>query len=144
MATERMYLSCTESFTHEKEVNMQIGGSKLVYTVEMTGKKGKITKRRIFLKPYKVFVGTSKKDVPKGEWGNTRSPLSNIWLELKSNYDNFEEEVGLVRFEKITDHKLIKLLNQEEFIIDFETNTPIKISTWEKFKLLFINFKIKK
>jgi len=117
------------------------GGIKLTYEVanEKTTLSQKDNKRLIYLKPYKENWSVSKKDANKGEWGNTSSPLSNVWLEIKKNYTSYEKESTSIRGDVVKDSNLIAYLNKQtkEFILGSDENIrPIP------FKLLIL-FKIK-
>ncbi len=120
-------------------VDPGVGGIKLKYS---KSKEYSLTKKDvkdvIFLKPYKKNWATNKKDCKKGEWGNTRSPFANVWLELPEDYTNYEEsyEIILLSSTKVTDSKLIKNLNNKvgKFTIKESTDEPI---TSLKKKILF-------
>lgn len=107
-----------------------IGGVKLTY---------KCTKTEdivIFLKPLKVLWANDKKECKPGEWGNTMSPLSAVWVKLNKNYENWYTDYMLIRTEQLDSNKdcsLIASLNKEEPFILLGLS-PRKISTLNKIK----------
>jgi hypothetical protein len=118
-----------------------VGGIKLVYSkskeYSLTGE----TKKVIFLKPYKeIWEPRGRKYCKRDEWGNTMSPLSNVWLELYEDYNNYKKEiekVGFIQHQRVTDVRLIKRLNSKSAIFtiaeandNLTTHLGIKISIW--------------
>lgn len=118
-----------------------VGGLKLVYEVsnEKTTLSKKDNKCIVYLKPYKENWGADKKDVKKGEWGNSSSPLSNVWLEIKKDYTSYEKENMSIRGDVVKDSNLIAQLNKQtkEFIIGIDEdirNIPFKLKIIFKFE----------
>jgi hypothetical protein len=118
-----------------------VGGIKLTYSKSKEYSLLSETSKVIFLKPYKeVWEARGKKFCKKGEWGNTNTPLSNVWLEVYEDYANYEEYMKknpCLLYEKVTDPKIIKQLNlrSKTFSIDEPTDKPtthlsIKIRLW--------------
>jgi len=117
------------------------GGIKLKYSVS---EEYSITKSNskeiIFLKPYKENWAKNKKACKKEEWGNTRSVFANVWMKIPKDYTNFNENFPEIfhSFEKITDPRLIKNLNNQsnKFIIE-EVDTK-SMSNFKKRTLLIL------
>jgi hypothetical protein len=95
--------------------DLEIGGIKLVYSV--SSKEYPITeidnKEIVFWKPFKKYWTTDKKSCKKGEWGNARSPFTNVWLQIPSDYTDYEKErdTAIFPYIVVTNPKLIKNLN---------------------------------
>jgi hypothetical protein len=138
-----------------------VGGIKLTYAV---GDRyfTPITKpnpRIHYIKLFKKHFANSKDEVVKGEWGNTNSPYSNVWMESKIEYDNFEKVYSqvtstnskvreraidfIVDLKKVTDPELIKHLNNMDQMFTMgESNVPKKL-TFFKNVLVYVYLKFK-
>ena len=124
------------------------GGIKLTYEVanEKITLSQKDNKRLIYLKPYKENWSISKKDANKGEWGNTSSLLSNVWLEIKKDYSSYEKESTGIRGDIIKDSNLIAYLNKQtkEFTIGSDEsirNISLKLKILFKIKQILDTIK---
>jgi hypothetical protein len=108
----------------------EVGGIKLIYSKSKEYSLTAESKTCIFLKPYKeLWEPKRKKFCKKNEWGNTRSPFSNVWIELYEDYINYDEYIkknGFMFNEKVIDSKLIKNLNRKSqtFYIDEFDDKP--------------------
>lgn len=93
----------------------ELGGIRLTYCE----KANKTQQEHVFLKPFKEIWAISKKDCNKGEWGNSRSPYTTVWLELTSysNYKDYSKDYMNIRYTIVTDHLIIKALNDKSSII---------------------------
>ena len=110
------------------------GGIKLIYRISSSFSLGRDSEIIIFLKPFKKFLGTSKKEVEnnygKGSWGNTYTPLSNVWLKLSHDYKDINKDIFSLRPERVTEQILFPHLNkQEEYFIIGE---DVKLSIIDK------------
>lgn len=125
-----------------EDANM--GGIKLTYEVsnDRTSLSQRDKEIHIYLKPYKNIWGSSKKDVEKGEWGNTNSPLSNVWLRIKKDYTNYDKEYMEISYEKVTNHKLISHLNKQKKKFVLGEDEEIRQIPFKE-KVLFILDEIK-
>jgi hypothetical protein len=116
----------------------KMGGIKLVYEVIDGDKKQQV----IFIKPYKKNYASSKAMCDKGKWGNTSSPLANVWIKTHINYKN-QNSIENIEFAssliEVDDPILIGKLNKFEkiFTLGEESNLP------KKSNLLTIITKIK-
>lgn len=112
----------------------QYGGVKLVYQKPIGFSLiNKTSEKIVFLKPFKKYWADSKKDCTPGEWGNTNSPLTTVWLKLTVNqdYKDFREVYQYVRSEKVIDAKIIAALNKEQ---DIQLDQPKEIPSVEVIK----------
>ena|SRR4030042_4776068 len=126
--------------------NVKVGGIKLVYS---KSKQYSTTDDQevVFLKPYKeVWAKDGKKSCRKGEYGNTLSPFTNVWLRLTQDYNNFEKDYDLIHIEeKVTNPKLIKYLNRQSknFKLDDNESTILTLKDKTLFMLKLILLRIK-
>jgi len=136
-----------------------VGGIKLTYEIIPNERSifkplNKPNDKIYFIKLYKKHLGNSKNEVPKGDWGNTSSPLSNVWMESKINFNNFQREydnINVIFFEqltKVTDHYLISNLNKLTKLFelpDGQSKSPKKLTIFQKgqisIKLILIKLK---
>lgn len=116
-----------------------MGGLKLVY--ETSNKKSTLTgndkKIAVFLKPYKETLSEDKdvcrKLYGREAWGNTSCPLSNVWLEIKEDYSDFNRDFMKLRPVVVTDITLIKFLNSQAKEFNIGSDEPVtKLSLTER------------
>ena len=134
----------------KKENNNEVGGIKLIYKV----KENDISKTIVFIKPFKTLYATSKGDCKKNEWGNTKSPYSNVWIQTEQDYNNISEINNIdfrMSLEQILPNSeenitLISRLNEElsKFVIlskedkdNFTKETPTSNNTKKSILSIF-------
>lgn len=96
-----------------------VGGIRLKYLLK---DDNGIYQELYFIKPYKKNLANSKEECRKGEWGNTSSPLSNVWYSTSKSYKKLEEIDSLefrMTLLRVTESVLIGQLNDQskEFVI---------------------------
>jgi hypothetical protein len=121
-------------------IDANVGGIKLLYEVAIVnclvfmflGKQRLINltllpkqkMRRVFLNPYKE-VWSEKRDsrLPKCLWGKNDYPLTALWVELESDYENLKSGMVLLKKE-IRDTNITKHLSRthEMFYIKSKYN----------------------
>lgn len=112
------------------------GGKRVKYTVtnlDVTTLSGNNSIEETYLNPLKTVWAKNKKESDsrkKGEWGNTSSAFTTVWLKITHNpsYKDFKKEFKSIRTDKVTNTKLIANLNKlaKEFTLeDTEPTTHI-------------------
>jgi hypothetical protein len=128
--------------------DLNVGGIKLTY--EVSNNKSTLSQRdiqtHIYLRPYKTNLGEDKKDCEetfgKGSWGNTSSPLSNVWFKIKKDYTDYNKEFMFIRYDRVIDTQLISELNKKTKKFVLGSDEPIRdIPLKEKVLITIENIK---
>jgi hypothetical protein len=75
---------------------------------------------RVFLRPYKELWSFERKNLPKSLWGKTNDPLTQLWVELQSDYEDIEKGMVILKKE-IRDTNITKHLNKTEEIFHIKS-----------------------
>jgi hypothetical protein len=130
----------------------KVGGIKLTYEIGETKLFKKLNEPKQivhFIRLYKKHLGKDKNSLTKeeqkrGDWGNTTSPLSTVWMKSVIDCKNFQEAFNMrnpnfnINFvyglERVTDESLIAYLNkaEKEFTIETgQSKSPKRISKYQ-------------
>lgn len=113
-----------------------LGGTKLVYlkktievkeinifglTFQLPSLKKTLRETKIFLRPFKKNWDAKRNKLSRNFWGRKNHPLTNIWVELYSDYDNVVDQMPIIKNE-IKDHKFVKNLKEakKKFVVIYE------------------------
>jgi hypothetical protein len=117
-------------------IDANVGGVKLVYEVVLVKcavftllEKQFIVElpwfyrqkaERTFLRPYKELWSFERKNLPKSLWGKTDDPLTQLWVELQSDYEDLEKGMIVIKKE-IRDTNITKHLNKTKKIFHIKS-----------------------